>query len=168
MGCVASYSMRALTTLTLHLFIDAKNTFLQAHLDVHQTEGFEDKEHPKHICYLIHALYGRASTSCGSRPGTTLSTSTSLTWASNLHLLIAGCNLDVIKTTPPSSVKLPYHHIVGTLLLVALASCPYITVYPTCFLCGYNHTTSMQHTKSMAKHNKPSTTREQNRKKSEE
>jgi len=58
-------------------------------------------------------------------------------------LLPAGCNLDIIETTPPSSVKLPYHHIVDSLLWVALASCPdilFATIYLTCFLCGYNHT----------------------------
>jgi len=57
--------------------------------------------------------------------------------------LPAGCNLDVIKTTPPSSVKLPYHHIVGALLWIALASCPdilFAMIYLTRFLCGYNHT----------------------------
>jgi len=54
-----------------------------------------------------------------------------------------GFNLDVIKTTPPSSVKLPYHHIIGALLWIALASCPdilFATIYLTCFLHGYDHT----------------------------
>jgi len=57
--------------------------------------------------------------------------------------LPAGCNLDIIKTTPPSSVKLPYHLIIGALLWVALASCPdilFVTIYLVCFLCGYGHT----------------------------
>jgi len=54
-------------------------------------------------------------------------------------LLPAGCNLDVIETTPPSSVKLPYCHIVGALLWVAVASRPgilFVTIYLTCFLCS--------------------------------
>jgi len=54
-------------------------------------------------------------------------------------LLPAGCNLYIIKTTPPSSVKLPYCHIIGALLWIALASGPdilFATIYLTCFLCG--------------------------------
>jgi len=57
--------------------------------------------------------------------------------------LPAGCNFVIIKTTPPSSVKLPNSRIVGALLWVALASRPDIlfsTIYLTHFLCGYNHT----------------------------
>jgi len=57
--------------------------------------------------------------------------------------LPAGCNLDIIKTTPPSSVKLPYHRIIGALLWIALASHPdilFATIYLTHFLCGYDHT----------------------------
>jgi len=51
--------------------------------------------------------------------------------------LPAGCNLDVIKTTPPSSVKLPYHCIIGVLLWVALTSHPdilFATIYLTVWL----------------------------------
>jgi len=57
-------------------------------------------------------------------------------------LLPAGCNLDVIETTPPSIVKLPYRCIIGAFLWVALASHPdilFATIYLTHFLCGYNH-----------------------------